>query len=58
VSKRPWIADDIAKLKSMARRVSTVEIAKELGRGVSATDEGTRSRFIIEAEAQTGKRAT
>ena len=37
MNKRPWTTDDIAQLKSMARRVSTVEIAKQLGRGVSAT---------------------
>ena len=37
MNKRPWTADDIAKLKSMARRVLTEEIAKALGRGVSAT---------------------
>lgn len=37
VSKRPWTADDIAKLKSMARRFSTGEIARRLDRGVSAT---------------------
>jgi hypothetical protein len=37
VKSRPWTTDDIAKLKSLARRLPTVEIANELGRGVSAT---------------------
>lgn len=35
--RRPWTDEDIAKLQSMARRYPTEYIAKELGRGVSAT---------------------
>jgi hypothetical protein len=35
--KRPWTEEDIAKLKSMARRYPTRQIAKTLGRGVPAT---------------------
>jgi hypothetical protein len=34
---RPWTADDVAKLKSLARRATRQEIAKTLGRSVSAT---------------------
>jgi hypothetical protein len=34
---RPWTADDIAKLKSLARRATRQEIAEKLGRSVSAT---------------------
>jgi hypothetical protein len=37
MSRRPWTPDDVAKLRAMARRLPTVQIAKELGRGVSAT---------------------
>jgi hypothetical protein len=37
VNKRPWTADDIARLRSMARWYPTVQIAMELDRGVSAT---------------------
>jgi hypothetical protein len=35
--RKPWTEEDIAKLKSLARRVPTRQIAKELGRGVPAT---------------------
>lgn len=35
--KRLWTADDIGKLRSMARRYSTKQLANELGRGVPAT---------------------
>ena len=35
--RKPWTEEDIAKLKSLARRVLTRQIAKELGRGVPAT---------------------
>jgi hypothetical protein len=35
--RRPWSEEDIAKLRSMARRYPTQRIAAELGRGVSAT---------------------
>jgi hypothetical protein len=35
--KRPWIDEDIAKLRGMARRYPTNQIANELGRGVPAT---------------------
>jgi hypothetical protein len=34
---RPWTEDDIEKLRSMARRYPTKDIAKVLGRGVPAT---------------------
>jgi hypothetical protein len=37
MSRRPWTPDDVAKLRAMARRLPTVQIAKELERGVSAT---------------------
>jgi hypothetical protein len=36
-TKRPWSEDDIAKLKSMAGKFPTKEIAAELGRSVGAT---------------------
>jgi hypothetical protein len=32
-----WDADDLAKLKGMAGNFPTAHIAKELGRGISAT---------------------
>jgi hypothetical protein len=35
--RRPWTPDDVAKLKIMARKYPTAQIAKELGRGHSAT---------------------
>jgi hypothetical protein len=35
--RKPWSYEDIAKLKSMARRFPTAQIAQELGRGISAT---------------------
>ena len=34
---RPWTADDVAKLKSLARRATRQEIAEKPGRSVSAT---------------------
>jgi hypothetical protein len=34
---RPWTADDVAKLKSLAHRATRQEIAEKLGRSVSAT---------------------
>lgn len=37
VSSRPWTTEDIATLRNLARRLPTAQIAKELGRGVSAT---------------------
>ena len=37
MSRRPWTPDDVAKLREMARRLPTVQIAKELERGLSAT---------------------
>jgi hypothetical protein len=36
-TRRSWTGEDIAKLKSMARRFPTAQIAQELGRGLSAT---------------------
>ena len=36
-SRRPWSEDDVAKLKSLAGRRSTTEIAAELGRTAGAT---------------------
>jgi hypothetical protein len=36
-SRRPWSEDDVAKLKSMAGRLPTKEIAAELGRSPGAT---------------------
>ena len=35
--RRPWTPDDIAKLKSMARRFPSARIARELRRGLPAT---------------------
>ena len=37
MKKRRWTTDDIARLTAMARRYPTAEIAREMGRGVSAT---------------------
>jgi hypothetical protein len=37
VSKRPWTPDDVAKLRSLARKIPTAQIARELNRGLSAT---------------------
>ena len=37
MERRRWSADDIAKLRSMARKFPTSTIAAELGRGHSAT---------------------
>ena len=37
MERRRWSADDIAKLRSMARKFPTSTIASELGRGHSAT---------------------
>jgi hypothetical protein len=34
---RPWTADEVAKLKSLAQRKSRKEIASQLGRSISAT---------------------
>jgi hypothetical protein len=34
---RPWTADEVAKLKSLAQRQSRKEIASQLGRSISAT---------------------
>jgi len=34
---RRWTADEITKLRSLARRLSTAEIAGQLGRSPSAT---------------------
>ena len=36
-SWRPWTTEDVAKLKSMARKYTTKQIASELNRGHSAT---------------------
>ena len=33
---RPWSADDLTKLRSMAGKYPTPRIAAELGRGISA----------------------
>jgi hypothetical protein len=35
--RKPWTYEDISKLKSMAQRFPTAQIAQELGRGISAT---------------------
>ncbi len=35
--RKPWTEEDIVKLRSLARRLPTRQIAKELGRGVPAT---------------------
>ena len=35
--RRPWSEDDVAKLRSMAGRLPTNEIAAELGRSPQAT---------------------
>jgi hypothetical protein len=35
--RKPWTYEDISKLKSMAQRLPTAQIAEELGRGISAT---------------------
>jgi hypothetical protein len=35
--RRPWTADDIAKLKAMAQKYPAAHIAAELGRGLPAT---------------------
>ncbi len=35
--RRRWTEDDVAKLKAMARRHASIEIAQELHRGLSAT---------------------
>jgi hypothetical protein len=35
--RRPWTPDDISKLRSMARKYPTTQIARELKRGHSAT---------------------
>jgi hypothetical protein len=35
--RRPWSEDDVAKLRSMAGRLTTKEIAAELGRTPQAT---------------------
>jgi hypothetical protein len=37
MSGRPWSEDDVAKLRSMAGRLPTKEIAAELGRTPQAT---------------------
>jgi hypothetical protein len=37
VERRPWTSDDIARLACMAQKYPTSEIAKALGRGLSAT---------------------
>lgn len=37
MERRPWTSDDIAKLTGMAQKYPTSEIAKALGRGLSAT---------------------
>jgi hypothetical protein len=34
---RRWTEDDIAKLKDMAQKYPTAQIASQLGRGISAT---------------------
>ena len=34
---KPWTEEDVAKLRNLARRIPTRQIAKELGRGVPAT---------------------
>jgi hypothetical protein len=34
---RPWTADEVAKLKSLAQSQSRKEIASQLGRSISAT---------------------
>ena len=54
MSRRPWTPDDVAKLREMARRLPTVQIAKELERGVSAT---VMMAHGPEAETQARKRA-
>jgi hypothetical protein len=36
-SWRPWTVDDVAKLKSMAQKYTTEQIASELNRGRPAT---------------------
>jgi len=36
-TRRPWSEDDIAKLKSMAGKLSARDIAAELGRSLGAT---------------------
>jgi hypothetical protein len=36
-SWRPWTTEDVAKLKSMARKYTTKQIASELNRGHSGT---------------------
>jgi hypothetical protein len=35
--RRPWTTDDVARLKIMAGKIPTAQIARELGRGHSAT---------------------
>jgi hypothetical protein len=35
--RRPWTPDDISKLRSMAKKYPTTQIARELKRGHSAT---------------------
>jgi hypothetical protein len=35
--RRPWTPDDISKLRSMAQKYPTMQIARELKRGHSAT---------------------
>jgi hypothetical protein len=37
VERKRWTDEDLAKLRRLARTISTVEIAAQLGRGVSAT---------------------
>ena len=39
--RRPWTPDDISKLRSMAKKYPTTQIARELKRGHSAPVEGS-----------------
>ena len=44
--RRPWTPDDIAKLKSMARRFPSARIARELRRGLPATVRAARMATV------------
>jgi hypothetical protein len=37
MERKPWTKDDIAKLRAMAQKFPTAQIAAEIGRGHSAT---------------------
>ena len=55
-TRRPWSEDDIAKLKSMAGKLSARDIAAELGRSLGATVvEASKLKISLSTRPQFGR---